>query len=149
LAYEATYGWYVVAFDGEYFTSSDTWAFTTRGESPPGGMYIWDISWREKTAGPNTFLYYTATVRWDSDGSGTAEESDELVSDATVFSTLSQNGTSNIWEFSGGTDSSGNVEFGSKVSSGDFMAEITNVIHSAYEYTPELNVINPGYHTVN
>ena len=148
LAYETNYSWYTIADDGEYTNTSDTWSFSTRGEAPPGGMYVWDISWRIKIAGRNTFLYHTITVKWDSDGDGIAEEADEFVSDATVFSLFTQNGTTNSWEFSGVTDTNGQVEFGAKVTAGDFKAEVTGIVHSIYSYTPELDVDNPDYYTI-
>lgn len=148
LAYDTTYSWYTVADDGEYTNTSATWSFTTRIETPPGGIYVWDISWREKAAGPNTFLYYTVTVRWDSDYDGIAETTDELVSDATVYSTLTQLGTSNSWSHSGITDANGQIEFAEKVGPGDYKAEVTDITHSTYTYNPGLDVDNPDYYTV-
>jgi hypothetical protein len=146
--YLTTYYWYAVADDGEYTTGSETWSFTTKSETPPGGMYVWDISWREKSAGPNTFLYYTVTVRWDSDGDGVAEATDALVNGATVYSTMSKNGTTSAWDHSGITDSNGQVEFGEKVGPGDYKAEVTDITHSTYIYTPVLDVDNPDYYTI-
>lgn len=148
LAYETTYSWYTIADDGEYTNTSVTWSFTTRGETPPGGMYVWDISWREKTAGRNTFLYYTVTVRRDSDGDGVAEATDELVSDATVYATLTNLGTSASWDHSGITDTSGQVEFGEKVGPGNYEAHVTNIVHSTYTYNPSLDVDNPDTYTL-
>jgi hypothetical protein len=148
LSFETTYGWYAVANDGQLTNTSDTWYFTTRSDTPPGGMYVWNITWREKSAGPNTFLYYTVTVRWDSDGDGKAEVTDDLLSDATVYATLSMNGTSNSWPHSGVTDATGQVEFGEKVGPGDYKAEVTDIVLSGYSYTPDLNRNNPNYHTI-
>jgi hypothetical protein len=148
LAYNTPYSWYTIADDGEYTNTSATWSFTTRGETPPGGMYVWDISWREKAAGKNTFLYYTVTVRRDSDGDGVAEVTDELVSDATVYATLTNLGTSATWDHSGNTDTSGQVEFGEKVGPGNYEAHVTNIVHSTYTYNPSLDVDNPDTYTL-
>jgi hypothetical protein len=149
LAYETSYSWYAIADDEEYSTGSDTWSFTTRSDTPPGGMYIWDIQWREKNAGPNIFLYYTVTIRWDSDGDGVAEATDDLLSGATVYATLSMSRTTNSWSHSGITDASGQVEFGEKVGLGDYKAEVIDIILSGYSYTPDININNPSYHTIN
>ena len=112
-------------------------------------MYVWDISWSSKTKGKNKFLDYTITVRYDSDNDGTAEVTDALVSDATVYSTLTHSDTGDYWTFSGITDSNGQVEFTQKVTStGDYKAEVTDITHGAHTYNPALDVDNPDYYTL-
>jgi hypothetical protein len=106
-------------------------------------MYVWDISWRARQSGPNTFLTHIVTVRYDSDQDGVAEQSDALVSDATVYSTLTHTATQESWSFSGLTEN-GVVEFKQKVAAaGEYEAEVTNITHDAYGYTPEMDVDNP------
>lgn len=141
------YGWYAVADDSEASTQSQTWHFTTTASSP-GGMYVWDISWRRRQSGPNTFLTHIVTVRYDSDQDGVAEPSDALVSDATVYSTLTHTATDESWGFSGVTEN-GVVEFTQKVTSaGEYQAEVTNITHGTYGYTPDMDVDNPDFYSV-
>jgi len=148
LSYEQTFGWYAIADDDEYTNTSDAWSFTTKGETPPGGMYVWNITWREKNAGPNTFLYYTVIIRWDSDGEGDAEETDELLSGATVYTTLSKIGTTTPWWHSGVTDANGQVEFGEKVGPGYYTAEVKDIVLSGYNYSSDLDRNNPSNHLI-
>jgi len=112
-------------------------------------MYVWDISWSSKTKGKNKFLDYIVTVRYDSDNNGIAEVTDALVSDATVYSTLTHVDTGDYWTYSGITDSNGQVTFTQKVTStGNYKAEVTDITHSTYTYTPSLDVDNPDYYTL-
>ena len=101
------------------------------------GMYVYDISWRVKNAGPNKFLYHTVTVK---------AETGVLVSDATVYSTLTLTGGGS-WEFSGITDANGQVKFTlNKAKTGDYTAQVTNIVHSAYTYNSASDVDNPDYY---
>jgi subtilisin family serine protease len=103
------------------------------------GMYVYDISWSVKNAGPNKFLYHTVTVK---------AETGVLVSDATVYSTLTLAGGGS-WEFSGITDANGQVKFTlNKAKTGDYTAHVTNIVHSAYTYNSALDVDNPDYYTL-
>jgi len=102
------------------------------------GMYVSDIAWSFKKAGPNNFLYHTVTVK---------EESGALVRGATVYSTLTSN-VGGPWYFSGTTDANGQVKFTLKTKAGDYVAEVTNIVHSVYTYNPALDVENPSYYTL-
>ena len=82
------------------------------------------------------------------DQDGVAETSDALVNDATVYSTLTRTGTQESWSFSGVTEN-GVVEFTQKVTaSGQYQAEVTNITHGDYGYTPEMDVDNPDFYSV-
>lgn len=143
LVYETTYSWYAVADDGEYTNQSPTWSFTTRSETPPGGMYVWDISW---VSGPH--LRSTVTIRRDSDGDGVAEVTDELVTDATVYYTLTHQPTGDFYDYVGSTDDNGKVTFTWKrAPSGTFEGIVTDVTHSTYDYNSAMDVDNPDYFT--
>jgi len=102
-------------------------------------MYVFDISWSVKNAGPNKFLYHTVTVK---------EESGALVSGATVYSTLTLTGGGS-WYFSGITGENGQVIFTlKKANSGEYTAEVTDITHSIYVYDPLMDVDNPSYYTL-
>ena len=147
LSYTTQYYWQIVSRDNHGAeTTGPIWSFTTRDQVSSGGMYVWDISWREKSAGKNTFLYYTITVRWDSNGNGFADIDDTFVPDATIYTTLTQVGMSNSWDHSGITDLNGQVEFGEKVVPGDYMAEVTSITHSSYTYNSALDQDIPDYY---
>ncbi len=135
-----TYHWYAIADDLELSTPSATWQFAT---GSPGGVYVWDISWSTKQAGPNTFLTHTVTVRYDSDQDGVTEETDALVSDATVYSTLTHIASQESWNLSGVTVN-GVVEFTQKVTaSGQYEAQVTDISHGTHGYTSEMDMDNP------
>jgi len=141
LSPDTTYNWYAVATDQGASTPSATWAFTT---GSPGGMYVWNIAWKTKQAGSNTFLTHIVTVHYDSDHDGVAEETDALVSDATVDSTLTHTDTQQTWNFSGVTVD-GVVEFTQKVSdAGQYEAEVMDITHPPESYTPEMDQNNPS-----
>jgi len=96
-------------------------------------MWVSDISWRIKQAGPNTFLYHTVTIM----------SNDGPVSSATVDSTLT--GPDGTWYYSGSTDRNGQVEFSLKgASSGTYTAEVTDINHASYTYNPSLDADNPS-----
>jgi len=100
-------------------------------------MWVSDISWRIKQAGPNTFLYHKVTVMSD----------DGPVSSAIVYSTLS--GPGGTWYYSGSTDSNGQIEFSLKgASSGTYTATVTDITHVTYTYNSALDVDNPSSYTV-
>lgn len=142
-----TYGWYATAADAEAVTQSETWYFTTTMGSP-GAMFVSDISWMLKQAGPNTFLTHKITVRYDSDEDGIAELTDALVNGATVYSTLTHVTTQENWGFVGVTID-GVVEFTQKVTAtGQYEAHVTDVIHGVYMYESEMDMDNPDVYTV-
>jgi len=143
LTSNTTYGWYAIAEDDSGgSTQSGTWNFTIT-TATPGAMYVWDISWsRRRGGGPNAFLTHIVTVRYDSNENGIPEETDLLVDNAIVYSTL--NGPGGYWELSGVTVN-GVVEFKVKVLvtlHGTYEAHITNITHGV-EYAPEMDVDNP------
>jgi hypothetical protein len=155
LDYDITYNWYAVSDDSEYTNTSDTWSFTTKIESQPGVMYVWDISW--KKTGPH--LKAIVNVRVDSDNDGIAESTDELVSGAMVYFTLTHDTDSdgvfepgtddNSKSYTGTTDSMGNVEFKwRKAPKGDYQGFVTNITHNTYTYNPDMNVDNTDYYTL-
>jgi len=110
-----------------------------------GGMYVWDISFRE--TGPH--LKATVTILADSDADGLAESSDDPVSDATVYFTLTNQDTGESQSYTGTTDSKGQVEFQWKfVPAGEYKAEVTDVTHSSYTWNSALDADNPDYYTV-
>jgi subtilisin family serine protease len=113
--------------------------------TPPSGgsMYVWDIAWSVRQRVPNYHLEITVTVRWDSDGDGVAEGTDEPVSDATVAMTLTyQDGTA--WAFSGTTDLAGQVTFKLvKASPGTYTAQVTDLTHATLTWDSALDVDNP------
>ena len=112
-------------------------------------MYVWDISWSVSYRGRNALLSFTVTVRWDSDGDGVAESTDEVVSDATVYATLTNLDTGDTWSFSDITDANGQVSFSVfKAPSGQYEAKVTDITHSTYTYNPSLDVDNPDYYTL-
>lgn len=102
-------------------------------------MYVSNISWSVKNAGPNKFLYYTVTVKG---------ESGDLVSGATVYSTLTLTGGGS-WDFSGITGENGQVKFRlGKAATGDYIAAVTDITHSIYVYNSLMDVDNPSYYTL-
>jgi hypothetical protein len=151
LAEGTTYGWYAVADDLQAPPArSETWHFTTTTSGVPGAMYVWDISWNRRQSGPHAFVTHIITVRYDSDQDGIAEESDELVDNATVYSTLRNTATQDSWSFSGVT-ANGVVEFTQRVVvtyTGPYEAHVTDITHDEYDYTPEMDVDNPDYFSI-
>lgn len=100
-------------------------------------MWVSDISWRIKQAGPNTFLYHKVTVM----------SNDGPVDNAIVYSTLS--GPGGPWYYSGSTNSNGQIEFSLKgASSGTYTATVTDITHNIYTYNSGLDVGNPSSYTL-
>ncbi len=129
----------VVPGETETEDNSMTTTVNVYEEGQQDDMYVSDISWSVKNAGPNKFLYHTITVK---------EESGALVSGATVYSTLTLTGGGS-WDFSGITGENGQVIFTlKKANSGDYMAEVTDITHSIYVYNPLMDVDNPSYYTL-
>jgi len=144
LDYNTSYSWYTTAYDGEYLNKSDTWTFTTGSETHPGGMYVWDIGWA--SAGKN--LKSDVTIRWDSDGDGTPESSDEPVIGATVYYTLTHQQTGDSISYIETTDANGQVSIQwKKAPEGVYEGLVTDITHSIYTYTPEIDSDNPDYYT--
>jgi len=136
-AADGTYTVSLTVTDDDGATDTTSQDVTVSSGSTGSDMWVSDISWRTKQAGPNTFLYYTVTVMSD----------DGPVSSATVYSTLT--GPSSTWDFSGTTDSNGQIEFGLKgASAGTYTAEVTAITHSSYTYNEALDVDNPDSYTV-
>ena len=124
LAYLTTYSWYAEATDGEYTTSSDTWSFTTKDQTPEYYMYVWDISWDYTTKGRFKTLYFTITVKWDSNENGYGDDNDAIVENAEVTGILDLEETT-YWDFTGPTNSDGQVSFSlSRADSGTYTAEV-------------------------
>jgi len=99
-------------------------------------MYVWDIAWNSQQRGPNYHLEITITVRWDSNGDGTASDTDDPVSDATVAMTLTHEDGSS-WDFSGTTNSAGQVAFKLiKAQPGTYTAEVTGLTHATFTWDP-------------
>ncbi|MGD2178245.1 MAG: hypothetical protein PVG71_10530, partial [Anaerolineae bacterium] len=120
-------------------TGSDSITITVGGGSAGGGMYVWDISFKE--TGPH--LKAIVTIQVDSDGDGAAQATDDPVSGATVDFTLTRE-SGQGQTYAGTTDSSGVVEFQWKrASSGTYTAEVTNVTHSSYTWDSMLDADNP------
>ena len=129
---------------------------------PGGSMYVWAIDWAVKSYGPGGAfkdLKSTVTIRWDSDGDSAAESSDDPVSDASVKMTLTHDtdgdsvfecGTDDdCWNFSGTTDSNGQVTFTLKhAPAGSYQAEVTDVTHSTYTWDTSLDADNPDTYTL-
>ncbi|MFC1924085.1 metallophosphoesterase [Chloroflexota bacterium] len=139
LEYDTAYSWYATAYDGKYTSTSVTWAFTTGGEPQAGGIYVWDISWA--SAGKN--LKSGVTIKWDSDGDGIAETSDQPVIGATVYYTLThEQGASQ--EFIEITDANGQINIQwKKAPSGSYVGEVSDIYHDTYIYYSELDQDNP------
>jgi len=128
----------VVTGETETADNSMTTTVNVYEQGQQADMWVSDISWRIKRAGPNVFLYHTVTVM----------SNDGPVSSATVYSTLT--GPDGTWYYSGSTDNSnGQVEFSLKgASSGTYTAEVTDINHASYTYNPSLDVDNPSTYTV-
>jgi len=142
--FETTYIWYAVAEDSEYTNTSDTWSFTTRADIPVGGIYVWDIDFT--SSGPH--LKSTVTIRIDSNNNGVEEESDELVTGATVNYKLTHQDSGNFNTYSSETDETGTVIFQwKKAPTGPYEGLVTDIIHYIYDYESMLDVDNPDYYT--
>ncbi len=132
------------ASDDAAQTSSAQIGVTVSNTTSGGGMYVSNISFR--SFGPH--LGTTVTIRYDSDGDGVAETSDEPVSNASVELALQyQDGTVN--NYSGTTDASGQIEFTWKhAPSGSYTAEVTSLSHSSYTWDASLDLDNPDSYTL-
>lgn len=142
----------LTVWDDAGASAYDTVDITVTSPTPPpvsGSMYVWDISWTLSYRGRNADLYFTVTVKWDSDGDGVAEATDEVVSDATVYATLTHLDSGSTWSFSGVTDANGQVTFNLfKAPSGNYEAKVTDITHATYTYDATLDVDNPDYYTI-
>ncbi len=124
-----------IVVDGETETADNsmTTIVNVYEQGQQTDMWVSDISWRIKQAGPNTFLYHTVTIM----------SNDGPVSSATVYSTLT--GPDGTWYYSGSTDRNGQVEFSLKgASSGTYTAKVTDINHASYTYNPSLDVGSPS-----
>jgi hypothetical protein len=137
LDFNTEHGWYAVASDEEYSSQSKTWYFTTGDEVQPGSMYVYNISWVSLGVNLNSYV----TVKWDSDGDGIAEASDEPVSGASVYYTLTHETASR--DYVEITDASGQIMVQWKKAPGGFYtSDVTGVTHDVYLYDSELNLDN-------
>jgi PKD repeat protein len=130
--------------DDEGATGSDSQdVAVSEGGGTGGGMYVWDISFME--TGPH--LKAIVTIQVDSDGDGVAEDTDDVVSGATVEFTLThESGESQ--SYTGTTDSNGQVEFQWKrAPSGSYTAEVTGLSHTSYTWDSTLDADNPDTYT--
>ena len=94
-------------------------------------------------------LSFTVTVKWDSDGDGVAELSDEVLSGAMVYATLIHLGGGGSWNYNSETDSEGKVTFTlNKASKGNYEALVTDITHSIHTYVPSMDIDNPDNYTV-
>ena len=135
--------WSAIANDSECSNTSDTWSFTTRSDSPVGGIYVWGISFT--SVGPH--LKSIVTIRRDSNNNGTAEETDDLVSGATVTFNLTHPDSGEYNIYSDTTDETGTVTFQwKKAPAGNYEGFIIDVEHS-YTYNSVLNVENSDTYT--
>lgn len=148
--------------DGDYIL--DTRATDTGNNSSPeasitatvnnsgssSDMYVWEITWSE--SGPH--LNLGIDVNQDSDGDGTAENSDDPAASATTSLLLTHDtdgdgafepgGDDDSWTFEGDTGSDGQVAFKHKfASNGDYQAEVTDLAHATLAWNPELDADNP------
>lgn len=104
-------------------------------------MYVWDIFFDSRTKGKGGKSHserVSVVVRWDSDGDGVAEASDELVPNATVNLALTSPGLDEL--FSGAT-SSGKKNRGvfstgwlQDLTDGDYTAEVIGLTHTDYPW---------------
>ncbi|MEA3376524.1 MAG: S8 family serine peptidase [Chloroflexota bacterium] len=140
-------GTYTVALtvtddDGATDTASQD-VTVSSGGGEAGGMYVWDMSWKE--TGPH--LKATVTILVDSDGDGVAESTDDPVSGATVSFTLS-NDSDGSQSYTGTTDAAGVVEFQWKrAPSGMYTGEVTGLTHTTYTWDSSLDADNPDTYT--
>jgi hypothetical protein len=135
LTYETTYGWFAQAADEEFENTSEVWMFTTKTETPSSAMYVSDIFWSFRTAGRNIFLSHTVTIM----------SSQGAVSDAMVYSTLTNTDSGISYLFSGVTDSMGKISFEQKVKAGSYEAFVTDINHNVFTYDKTLDNDNPDY----
>ena len=140
---------------GETDTADNSKTTTVTVKEKPAGnandIYVWVIDFSEKhygKGGSKTDLMTTVTIRRDSDADGTAESTDELVSQTRVEMTLSKD-TGESWIFAGDTGDDGTVTFTLKFAEdGTYTAKVTNVTHATYTYNPALNVETEDTHTI-
>ena len=146
--YEATWGTSELT-DGSYdliawATDSDIVVSTEKKitvtvSNSVGGMYVWDISWKE--TGPH--IKAILTIRYDSDSSGTAGSSDSVVSGASVEFKITHTDESVTPKvYSGTTDSNGVVEFQWKrAPSGTYTGSLITLTHSTYSHDSDLDTL--------
>lgn len=133
------------ATDDASQTSSAQINVTVSNTTSGGGMFVSDISFR--SFGPH--LGATVTIRYDSDGDGVAESSDDPVSNASVSLTLDYEDGTAVNNYSGTTDDAGQIEFKWKQApSGSYEAEVTELTHTSYTWDPSLDLDNPDYYTL-
>ena len=140
-----TYKVVLTVTDFDEATGSDSQDVTvSKSGGAGGGMYNWDISFKE--TGPH--LKAVVTIQFDSDEDGIAQSTDDPVSNATVNFTFTHE-SNQSQSYTGTTDSNGIVEFQWKrAPSGVYIVEITALTHTSYSWDSTLDVDNPDYYTL-
>ena len=151
LANGTTYYYVVTAVDSAGNESADSSQASAMPEAAPvedssNRMYVWDIIFKSSTKGKNGKNHserVKVVVRWDSDGDGVAEASDELVVNATV--SLSLTGPGMDKEFSGLTGEGGKnlgifrTDLVKNLDDGTYTAEVTGLTHATYLWNQTLD----------
>jgi subtilisin family serine protease len=117
---------------------------------PSDGMYVWDIAWQPKQLSKTRWdLGITVDVNRDANANGTAEADDADVGSATVSLQVIHdtnkdgifgNGKDKIWAGSANTNNAGLVTFNiQRAPSGNYRAEVTELIHSVYDRNEALD----------
>jgi hypothetical protein len=144
LIHETVYEWYAVAEDEEYLSQSETWHFTTGGEVQSGSMYVADISWVSLGVNLNSYV----TIRWDSNGDGSADAGDQPVTGATVFYKLTYLPTGISREYEETTDADGQIIIQwKKAPFGLYTGNVTDLTSATLAYNRELDQDNPDFYT--
>ena len=118
------------------------------GDGDSNDIYVSAIDFTEKRKGRKLDLITTVTIRRDSDADGSAEDTDELAEGANVQMTLARDGAS--FNFAGTTNSEGIAKFTLQRARTNtpYMATVTGVSHSTYNYNNLLSVETQDSHTI-
>ena len=109
-------------------------------------MYVWDIYFDSRTKGKGGKSHseqVSVVVRWDSDGDGLAEESDELVPNATVTLALSGPGLDAVYSGDTGVNKKTRGVYRTgwlpDLADGTYTAEVTDLSHPDYGWDGSLD----------
>ena len=118
--------------------------------TPPASgnaMYVWDIYFESSTkgkGGKNHDEQVTVVVRWDSDGDGLTEASDQLVPGATVSLALTDPGLDVVYtgDTGRGKKSRGlyHAAWSPDLANGVYTAEVTGLTHADYNWHRALDL---------